>query len=116
MESDSAELTEKKILKRAPAVDVKISQLKENMGRVAIAGTVIGKNSDIGSFMLDDSEASVLVLAPTNDPEIFDSIKEGQFVRVLGKVWGAGDEIEIQAEIIQDFSKINKDLYKKVLA
>ena len=116
MEPDSVaqDAGEKKILKRAPAVNIKISALKENMGRVAIAGTVINKNPDIGSFMLDDSESSVLVLAPTNDAEQFDSIKEGQFVRVLGKVWGAGDEIEIQAEIIQDFSKIDKTLWSKV--
>jgi len=115
VESDSsADFGERKILKRAPAVDMRISALKENMGRVAIAGTVINKNPDIGSFMLDDSQSSVLVLAPSNDPEIFEAIKEGQFIRVMGKVWGAGDEIEIQAELIQDFSKINKELYKKV--
>ena len=116
MESETPELGERKILKRAPAIDVRISQLKENMGRVAIAGTVVSKNDDIGSFMLDDSESSVLVLAPTNDPALFDSIKEGQFIRVMGKVWGAANEIEIQAEVIQDFSKINKELYKKVMA
>lgn len=117
MESDlSPELGEKKILKRVPAVDAKISNLKENMGRVAIAGTIVSKNPDIGSFMLDDSESSIIVIAPSNDPKQFDSIKEGQFVRVLGKVWGTGDELEIQAEIIQDFSGINKELYKKVFA
>ena len=116
MAFDSPPDTEKKILKRAPAVSVKISQLKENMGRVALAGTVVSKNPDIGSFMLDDSESSVIVIAPSNDPKQFDKIKEGQFVRVLGKVWGAGDEIEIQAEIIQDFSKIDKKLYAKLLS
>lgn len=103
---------ERKIIKRAPAISVKLGDLKENMGRVAIVGTVVSKNSDISSFMLDDSQASVLVLA--NDPRQFDTIKEGQFVRVLGKVWGSGDEIEIQAEVIQDFSKIDKELWKKV--
>ena len=114
MAFDSSPEPEKKILKRAPAVNVKISQLKENMGRVALAGTVVSKNPDIGSFMLDDSEASVIVIAPSNDPKQFDAIKEGQFVRVLGKVWGSGDEIEIQAEIIQDFSKVDKALFMKV--
>ena len=81
------------------------------MGRVAIAGTIVGKNSDISSFMLSDRESSVLVLA--NDPQQFNNIKEGQFVRVLGKVWGQEKEIEIQAEIVQDFSKIDKELWKK---
>jgi len=111
---DSSPEPEKKILKKAPAVNVKISNLQENMGRVAIVGTVINKNPDIGSFMLDDSEKSVIVIAPSNDAKSFDSIKEGQFIRVMGKVWGAGDEIEIQAEIIQDFSKIDKKLYQQV--
>ena len=34
--------------------------------------------------------------------------------RALRFVWGQGDEVEIQADIIQDFSKIDKNLFKKI--
>ncbi len=105
-------MAEREIIRRAPAIDIQIKDLKENIGRVAITGTVINKNSEINSFVLDNGQEHILVLA--NRPEEFNRLKEGQFVRVLGKVWGQQNELEIQAEIIQDFSKIDKELYKKV--
>ncbi|MEM2873863.1 MAG: OB-fold nucleic acid binding domain-containing protein [Candidatus Nanoarchaeia archaeon] len=103
---------EKKILRRAPAIPVQISKLNSSMGRVAVLGTIISKNANIGSIVIDDGSASVLVLL--NDPADIEKLKEGQTVRVLGKVWGSGDEIELQAELVQDFSKIDKELYNKV--
>jgi hypothetical protein len=103
---------EKKIIRRAPAIQLPISKLQENIGRVALLGTVVSKNPELSSFALDDGKSSILVLA--NDPQQFELVKEGQTVRVLGKVWGSGNELEIQAEIVQDFSKINRELYNKV--
>ncbi len=111
MPVEEIQVEQKKIIKRAPSIPAKISELKEG-SRVAIIGTVVSKNADISSFILDDGEAQVLVLA--NSQYDFELIKEGQFVRVLGKVWGQGDEAEVQADIVQDFSSIDKELYKKV--
>jgi len=104
---------QKQIIRRAPAVPKKISDLKPEMGRVCLAGTIISKNKDIGSFILDDGENKILIL--TNDPKEFEQLREGTFIRVMGKVWGQEGELEIQADIIQDFSKIDKELYKKVV-
>ena len=102
----------REIIRRAPAIDMSIRDLKENMGRVGITGTVVNKNSEINSFLLDNGQERILVLA--NRPDDFNRLKEGQFIRVLGKVWGQQDELEIQAEIIQDFSGIDKELFRKV--
>ena len=104
---------EKKILRRAPAIPVPIAKLTGEMGRVAVIGTIISKKADIGSIVIDDGKASILVLL--NDPADIERFKEGQTVRVLGKVWGTGDEIELQAEVVQDFSKIDRELYSKVM-
>ena len=41
--------------------------------------------------------------------------KEGKVVRVLGKTWGEGDDIEIQSDLIQDFSQLDMELYKIVI-
>ena len=109
-----AEEEQKKIIKRAPAISTKIADLPNNQGgRVSVVGTVVSKNADISSFIIDDGETSVLVLA--NSPYDFDKVKEGQLVRVLGKVWGEGKEVEIQADIIQDFTSVDKELYEEVM-
>ncbi len=103
---------DKKIIRRAPAIEVQISEIKEGMGRVSFIGTVISKNPEIQSFIVDYNTAKVLVL--TNDQHAFELIKEGQLIRVFGKVMGAGNEIEILADFVQDFSKIDRELYAKV--
>src|SRR3990167_5544630 len=99
---------QKQIIRRAPAIPKRISDLKPEMGRVCLAGTIISKNKDIGSFILDDGANKILIL--TNDPKEFEQLQEGK----MGKVWGQEGELEIQAEIIQDFNKIDRDLYNKI--
>ncbi|MGB9675260.1 MAG: hypothetical protein ACP5IJ_01655 [Candidatus Nanoarchaeia archaeon] len=103
---------EKKILRRAPAIPVLIKNLTSEMGRVAVLGTIVGKNTEIGSVIIDDGEASILVLL--NNPADCLKLKEGQIIRVLGKVWSSGNEIELLGEIVQDFSGIDLELYKKI--
>jgi hypothetical protein len=104
---------DKKLLRRAPALICKISQLSADLGRVCVLGTVVQKNSEIGSIVIDDGESSVLVLL--NNPADIEKIKEGTTVRVFAKVWGSEDEIELQAEIVQDFSRVDRELYNKVM-
>ncbi len=99
-------------LRRLPAELVKIKDLRAGMKRVCVAGTVISKNTDLYSFMIDDGEAKVLVLM--NDVDRFQKIEISQFVRAFAKIWGEGDEIELQADVVQDFSKIDKELYQKI--
>jgi len=108
---DFGEQSEKKVIRRAPSLDIKISNLKPDMGRVALLGTIISKNEDISAFMLDDGEAQVLILL--NNIKDFEKVSEGQKVRVFGKVWGQEGELEIQADVIQDFSKVDMRLYKR---
>ncbi len=108
-----AEPEKKEIIRRAPSVDTKVKDLRTlKTNRVCLIGTVVSKNPELYSFILDDSTGSVLVLL--DDLSLFENIKEGQFVRVLGKIFGEGDEIEIQADIVQDFSGIDKELFKQV--
>ncbi len=88
--------------------------MKENLGRVSFIGTIISKTAETESFIVDDADARVLVLM--NDQPAFERLKEGQYVRVFGKVMGTGDEVEILADFVQDFSKIDRELYKRVFA
>jgi len=98
--------------KRYPSKQVAIKDLNPELNRVALVGTVISKNPEIYSFIIDDGTGTVLIL--TNNIEKFNDITEGQMIRVFGRVWGEQDEIEIQSDMIQDFSKIDIGLFRKV--
>lgn len=108
------EQEEKKMIRRAPAIPVRISKLNNVHSRVCIAGTIVSKNKDIGSIVLDDGTAQILVLA--NVVTDFDSLETGKFVRAFGKMVGEGEEKELMADFVQDFSKIDKDLYLQICA
>lgn len=108
------ETEQKTFMKREPSVCFTIKDLQtKKSSRVAVAGTIVNKNEELYSFLIDDGEGTVLVI--TNNIERFGEIKEGQYVRVLGKTWGEGEELEIQADIIQDFSKVDPKIYKQVM-
>ncbi|MBI4095317.1 MAG: replication protein RepA [DPANN group archaeon] len=111
-EDTELQVGDRKVIRRAPAIELPISEIKEGLGRISFIGTVINKNPDIQSFIVDFNNARVLVL--TNDQHAFEAVKEGQTVRVFGKVMGTGSEIEILADFVQDFSKIDRELYAKV--
>ena len=71
---------------------------------VSLSGMVINKEDS--SFILDDSTGQVMI---SNNQEV-----NGDFVRVFGRVNMIGEEIQIQGFIVQDLSKVDKFLYKKV--
>ena len=108
-ETDSGEKT---IYIRYPFVNQKISDLNSNIS-VAIAGLIVSKDSEIISFIVEDESGRINVI--TNNMDSFNGLKEGQFVRVLGKTWGEGDDIELKSDIIQDFSGVDFELYKKLV-
>ena len=110
--SDSGSSQEQNKFKRAPSKLVNIKELNSEMSRVSFVGTIISKNPELYSFMIDDGTGTVLVL--TNNIEKFNELREEQLVRVFGRVWGEAGEIEIQSDIIQDFSKIDIELFRKV--
>lgn len=103
---------EKTTYVRYPFVNQKISDLNSNMS-VAIAGLIVSKDSEIISFIVEDDSGRANVI--TNNMESFNELKEGQFVRVLGKTWGDGEDIELKSDIIQDFSSVDFELYKKLV-
>ena len=71
---------------------------------VALSGVVINKEDN--SFVLDDGISQILV---------YSNIElNGDFIRVFGKINYNGEEPQLQAFIVQDLSKVDKFLYKKV--
>lgn len=94
-------------MRRLPSVEKRISELKNGDMRVSLIGTVIDKQEN--RIVLDDGTGKVNI-----NFEVAPDVEMNQFVRVFGRVIQAGDDIEIDGEIIQDMEKLDKDLYKKV--
>ncbi len=103
----------KEFKKREPAINVTVNEISKDIPRVAVLGTIVQKDDSIFSITIDDGTGKVTAIL--NDEESYKKTAEGQIVRVIGKVWGEKEEKEIQAEIVQDFSEINIDLYRKVI-
>lgn len=104
---------EQKFTRRNPSVEVQIADVKNTKGRIAVIGTVVNKNNELFSFILDDGKAQVLVL--TNNIDEFEQLEEGKLARVLGKTVGEGEETEILADVVQDFLGFDLELYRKSL-
>lgn len=104
-------MQEREFQRRSPYVRTKISKLKETQGRVAVLGAIVSKENETFTFVIDDGEAQILVII--NDMASFEKLEKGKLVRVMGRIMGSGEETEILADFVQDFSGIDKELYVK---
>jgi hypothetical protein len=103
---------EKKVYVRYPFRNQKVSEVAPNTN-VAVTGVIVSKDTEIISFIIEDDTGRLNVI--TNNTNYFNELKEGQLVRVFGKTWGEGQEIELKSDIIQDFSEVDFELYKKLV-
>lgn len=93
--------------RRQAAFEKKISEISKDDVRVRLLGLVIDKKGS--TIVLDDGTGSINVMFA--EPVETEANKR---VRVFGKVMPAEKGFEIQGEILQDMSKVDFDLYKKV--
>ncbi len=94
--------------RRSPAIEKKINEITEEDLRVKVVGTVISIDDSIPLIVVDDGTGIANVVV---DEVKFDV---GSQVRVIGKVINT-EPIEIRAEIVQDFSKVDREIYDKYL-
>jgi len=106
------EYTERK--KRNIAFEKTISELKKEDIRVKVIGTIIEKDGSNNSIVIDNGKAQLRVLL---DADKFNDVDAGRLVRVIGVVIPPleGETVELKGEIIQDFSKLNPEIYEKYL-
>jgi hypothetical protein len=93
-------------MRRAPAVEKDICDIDEDDIRVSIIGTVIKRDPIQYSMIMDDGTGSITVFADN----IFDV---QSIIRVIGRPQIRGEPI-IEAEIVQEFSNFDLELYKTV--
>jgi len=95
--------------KRNVAVERKIVDLSADDSRVTVVGTVLSIDSQSLIFSIEDPSGQLTVLAPTE--ELINKLKVGGVARVIGIVLPYEEGLELRAEVVQDFSELNKELF-----
>ncbi|MFQ5815359.1 MAG: hypothetical protein ACE5G7_02565 [Candidatus Hydrothermarchaeaceae archaeon] len=98
-------------MKRAPALERCVKDIRADDFRVRILGIVVDKDDANNSILIDDGTGRAVAVFP--DPDFMKGLAEGKPVRVIGKNRN-GNPIEIEVEVVQDMSKLDMDLYEKV--
>jgi len=78
--------------------------------KVKIMGFVVDKKDD--TILLDDGSGKVRVFVDA--PGMMEEIDINKLIRVFGSTLPTEDGFEIKADVVQDLSDLNIDLYKKV--
>lgn len=89
----------------------KISEINpETDFRVKIIGFVVDKKDD--TIVLDDGSGKVRVFIDI--PEMRDKISIHQFLAVFGSIIPSSNTFEIKANVVQDLTGLDINLYKRV--
>lgn len=90
--------------KRKPYTEKFIKDISVQDFKVAVSGVIVNKSDN--SFLLDDGTGQIAVSSIL--------IPDYQYLRVFGKVSPLESGFEIQSEAMQDLSKIDKVIHKKI--
>ncbi len=96
-------------VERKPAVERRIHDIKKEDVRVKVVGVIVSKDEKSSSIILNDENHSISIILPSDD--LYEKAKIGALIRVFGTVIPYDKEVELKAEIIQDMSRLDKDLY-----
>jgi uncharacterized protein YdeI (BOF family) len=78
--------------------------------KVKLLGFVVDKKDD--TFILDDGSKKVKVFV--DNPAIVEKMNINQLIRIFGSTLPTDEGFEIKADVVQDLSNLNINLYKKV--
>ena len=89
----------------------KVSEINPDVDlRVKILGFVVDKKDD--TIVLDDGSGKVRVFVDA--PELMERVEINRLVKVFGSTLPTEDGFEVKADIVQDLSGLDVNLYKKV--
>ncbi len=98
--------------RRQPAKPRKIKDVAENDIRVRLLGRVIDKTDS--TIMLDDGTGTAEIIIEPETVNGAGEIELHDVLRVFCRVIPLESSIEFRAEIIQDMTGMDMDLYRKV--
>ena len=90
--------------RKQPFKEKLIKNIKKDDFKVAVSGFIVNKKEN--AFVLDDGSGEILVISQEMPKE--------DFVKVFGIIMPIDDGLELQAEIIKDYSNVDKNLLKRV--
>lgn len=93
--------------RRLPALERSVAELKPEDIRVVLIGTILDQKGNM--LVLDDGSGRVNVTFEQAPP-----VKVGQLVRLAGRVVPSESGLELAGEFVQDFSKLDVGLWKRV--
>ena len=82
-----------------------INEITRDDRKVSISGLIINREDNL--IFVDDGTGVIAV-------NIESQIPINSFVRVFGYLLHNNDEVQLQANIIQDLSNVNKEAYNKL--
>ncbi|MHC1598858.1 MAG: replication protein RepA [Candidatus Methanofastidiosia archaeon] len=92
-------------MSRKPAIEREIVEIEDKDDYVTVIGTVIMSNPNDYTMVIDDGTGQITIFG--------DKLYEiGTAIRVIGKPFEMGKGIN--AEVIQDFSSVDIDIYHKI--
>lgn len=95
--------------RRMPSQERDILGIRPEDIRVSVIGTIIDRNEEGTRLVVDDGTGKLTVTADAPLPG-----ETNQLVRVFGRVIPLEQGVELQGEIVQDMSKLDLDLYKRL--
>ena len=81
-----------------------INQITKEDSKIAVSGLIIDKDNDI--IFIDDTTGVIAVNVQTDFPL-------NTFVRVFGFLVNNGEGTQLQGQIVQDLTQVNKQLYQR---
>ncbi|MFA4646244.1 replication protein RepA [Pyrococcus kukulkanii] len=100
---------EQPIRRRKPAVERRISEIREDDTRVSLIGRVIKVDKMEYMFWLDDGTGVAIIESEGELPKV------GQVVRVIGRIIRNEEGMHIYGEIIQDFSDADLEALEEIM-
>ncbi len=98
----------------SPAAPRLIGKIRPDDDRIRVVGTVKSVNED-GSFLVEDQTGAIQVIPSDNSQAHTIKINDGMIIRSFGTVEVSMDGGHIlRADLIQDFSGLDLQLYHKV--
>ncbi len=102
---------ETETMRRLPSKERYIKDITADDILVRVLGIVVGRDDDNYSIMLDDGTGRAIV--QFIDPDQFQKAESGKKVRIIGRSM-VSEDVHIEAEIIQDMSRLDMGLYEQV--
>ncbi len=90
------------------AVEKRINEISAESPCISTIGTVISRNSEESSMVLDDGTGQITVNV-NSLPQL------GSLIRIIAMPFVSDDQVMLDAMIIQDFTGFEVDLYREIL-